>query len=204
MSPKWSHSENMNAVLPCKVAPNRAVRYFVQHDFKGKKKNECGNGQNKPFLHPVLPHCTIGLVTSTQQRALLFLLPSLVGNIRLNWMFCLASSHSHTTKYDLHSHFTDETTAHGENRHRRRRFWRFPQTGESSRWLCSPHCKSSLLPHQPRLFVSPCLYTQKSHELWWSHVWIPGAQVNLFTPAWQWHETIVWLRAAYREDNVSA
>lgn len=39
--------------------------------------------------------CTIGLVSSTQHRALLFLLLLHVGNIRLNWMFCLASSHSH-------------------------------------------------------------------------------------------------------------
>lgn len=48
MSPKSSRSQwSVNAVLPRKVVPNRVVRYFVQHDFKGK--NECANQRNKPF-----------------------------------------------------------------------------------------------------------------------------------------------------------
>lgn len=89
-----------------------------------------------------------------QAHSMVLYFPLLVGNIRLNWMFCLASSHSHTTKYDLHSHFTDETTSHEENRHRRWRFWRFPETGESPWWLCCVHCKSLLLLSQPELFVS--------------------------------------------------
>lgn len=148
MALKCSYSENVNTVLPYKVFPNRVVFYFFKHDLSVEI-----SGINL-FHILYYRHCTIGLVTSTQHRALLFLLPFLVGNIRLNWMFCLASSLSQTTKYDLHSHFTDETTAHEENRHRQWRFWRFLQTGESSRWLCSTYSKSPFAPSQPSLFVS--------------------------------------------------
>lgn len=85
-------------------------------------------------------------------------------------MFCLASSHSHTTKYDLHSHFTDETTAHEENRHRRWRFF------EGSPRLESPH--GGFAP----CTVSLCYYPASRGYLYPSFVYteISQVMVNLF------------------------
>lgn len=195
MAPKWSYSKSVNTVLPCKVVPNRVVHYFVQHDFMGKKMSVEISGINL-FHILYYRHCTIGLVTSAQHRALLFLLPFLVGNIRLNWMFCLASSHSHTTKYDLHSHFTDETTAHEENRHRR---WRFEGSSrlESRHGGFTPRTVSPRYYPASQGYLYPSLaYTEKSHKLEWTDFWNPGAQVNHFTPPQQWHKNILWLWSA--------
>lgn len=59
-----------------------------------KKKMSVAFGRINLFLHPALKAVYNWNVSSTQHRALLFLLLLHVGNIRLNWMFCLGSSHS--------------------------------------------------------------------------------------------------------------
>ena len=122
MYPRRSHSEKSNTVLPCEWPQIELYSW----NMISWKKWVWQSADHTFFCILYYRHCTIGLLSGTQHRALLFLLPFLVGNIRLNWMFCLASSYSHTTKYDLHSHFTDETTAHEENRQRRWRFLKVP------------------------------------------------------------------------------
>ena len=72
MSPKWSYSESANTVLWCEVVPNRVVRYFVQHDFTGREKPRVEISGINLFHILHYRHCAVGLVTSTQHRALLF------------------------------------------------------------------------------------------------------------------------------------
>lgn len=93
-------------------------------------KNERGNRQNKPFfvffLHPVLQ--ALCCWTCDKRTAQGFTFPRSLSLLVISgWIECSALPvHTHTTKYDLHSHFTDETAAHEENRHRRRRFLSVP------------------------------------------------------------------------------
>lgn len=84
-------------------------------------------------------------------------------------MFCLASSHSETTKYDLHSHFTDETTAHEENRHRR---WRF----EGSPRLENRHAGFAPRTVSPRYYLASQGYSYPSA----AYAEIPQVTMSLF------------------------
>lgn len=114
---------NINTTLPCKVFPNGAVCFlwfnFFYSTWGHGGKNECGIGQNKPALQAL--YCW----TWIKLAAELLLLH--VGNIRLNWMFCLASSHSHTLNMICILISQMNLQKIEENRHRQRRFWRLPR-----------------------------------------------------------------------------
>lgn len=53
MSPKRSQFWKYETALPCKVVPDRAISYFVQHDFMEKMSVAIGR-INPFFSHPVL------------------------------------------------------------------------------------------------------------------------------------------------------